>query len=94
LENIMNTDVEVLTNPGRLSGPPVPPHRQEPWYQAYIAALFENDKAQIHERIQEAKRLILLRERELVNRTGDQLEIRSLNNALNALAALSNCLGL
>ena len=67
-------------------------HRQQPWYAAYMAALFEANRKQIRERINYAEQLILARERELLPEANDFAEQRALNNALHALRALASCL--
>ena len=90
----MNPGIEFSASGGGPPEQPMPPHRLQPWYQAYIAALFESDKTRIQDRIQQAKRLVVLRERELLTHSADTPETRSLNNALNALIALSNYLDL
>lgn len=66
--------------------------RSQPWYQAYMAALFESDRGQIEDRIRTAKQLILARERELLAARAELPEQRALNNALHALHALHACL--
>jgi hypothetical protein len=67
-------------------------HRRQPWYEAYMAALFESDRKQIRDRISYAEQLMLARERELLSQSGDWMERRALTNALNALRALWSCL--
>jgi len=69
-------------------------HKSQPWYNEYMAALFETDRKLIGERIKRARHLILNRERELFGGQADPAEQRSLNNALHALEALRMCLGL
>jgi len=68
------------------------PHRRQPWYAAYMAALFESERHRIRERINCAEQLILARERELLAQNNDLTEQRALNNALHALHALASCL--
>jgi hypothetical protein len=68
------------------------PHRQQAWYAAYMAALFESNRKQIRERISYAEQLILMRERELLVQSNDLTEQRALNDALHALHALASCL--
>lgn len=68
------------------------PHRGQPWYEAYMAALFESNRKQIRERINYAEQLILVREREISPQAHDFTEQRALNNALHALPALASCL--
>ena len=68
-------------------------HRQQPWYAAYMAALFEPSRDQMSARVRQAEQLIFARERELLGQQpGD--EERALNNALHALRALASCLNL
>ncbi|HLZ39632.1 MAG TPA: hypothetical protein VKQ11_01640 [Candidatus Sulfotelmatobacter sp.] len=66
-------------------------YRSQPWYEAYMAALFEADPRQLEARIRSAEQLILFRERELVAAHADLSEQRALNNALHALHALHVC---
>jgi hypothetical protein len=68
------------------------PYRQQSWYEAYMAALFEADRKQISERIKSAEQLILKREQEIA--LYSSVEHQALNNALHALRALSGCLRL
>lgn len=68
------------------------PYRRQPWYAAYMAALFEADRKQIRERVNYAEQLLVARERELLSQPNDFSEQRALNNALHALRALSSCL--
>ena len=67
-------------------------HRLQPWYQAYMSALFESDRAKIVERIRNAETLIVNRSRELRIGPPDPSEQRALDNALHALRALASCL--
>lgn len=69
-------------------------YKSQPWYEAYMAALFESDRKQISESIRHAELLILNRERELFTCALDPKEQRALNNALHALRALHGCLKL
>lgn len=68
------------------------PYRAQPWYEAYLAALFEADPRQLEARIRSSEQLILSRERELVAAHADLSEQRALNNALHALHALHACM--
>ncbi|MGB8062119.1 MAG: hypothetical protein WCF26_09510 [Candidatus Sulfotelmatobacter sp.] len=68
------------------------PYKSQGWYEAYMAALFESDRAQIGESIRRAEFLILNRERELLSGPSDRVERRALNNARHALRALRGCL--
>jgi hypothetical protein len=67
-------------------------YKSQPWYEAYMAALFESERAQIRESIRRAELLILNRERELFTCALDPKEKHALNNALHALRALQGCL--
>ncbi len=67
-------------------------HRLQPWYAAYMAALFEADRTLMEKRIRFAKQLIVSRERELFTSVTDTAERRALNNALHALRALDSYL--
>lgn len=67
-------------------------HQSQPWYGAYMAALFESDRKHMQERIRYAERLIISRERELLTSLSDTGERRALNNALHALRALGSCM--
>ena len=69
-------------------------YKSQPWYEAYMAALFESDREQIRESIRRAEVLILNRERELFTCVLDPKEQHALNNALHALRALHGCLKL
>lgn len=64
-------------------------YRSEPWYRAYMSALFESDPALMPPRIVLAERLIAVRERELFNSRAASPELRALNSALLALRALA-----
>lgn len=69
-------------------------YKSQPWYEAYMAALFESDRGQVRESIRRAELLILNRERELFACASDPTEQPALNNALHALRALHGCLNL
>lgn len=64
------------------------------WKDLYVAALFENDKRRIGERITEAKGAILERRRELTLTVPDMRERHALDNALFSLEALRSCLAI
>jgi hypothetical protein len=65
------------------------------WKQLYIAALFENDKAMIPEKISEAQRAIRMRRRQLLEDPGcNAQERQALDNALFSLQALRACLAI
>jgi hypothetical protein len=66
-------------------------HRSEPWYRAYMSALFESNPALIGVRIVLAERLIAARELELFNSRMLSPELRALNHASLALRALAFC---
>lgn len=69
-------------------------HRSQPWYLAYMDALFETDRARIGERIKRAEKLMIRREREFLSSKPGSPEQRALANALHALRALRSCFGL
>ena len=69
-------------------------YKNRPWYEAYMAALFESDRRQISDSIRRAELMIVHRERELFSDDFDAQEQRALNNALHALRALHGCLKL
>lgn len=69
-------------------------YKSQPWYEAYMAALFESDREQIGANIRRAEVLIVHRERELLAGQLDPKEQRALGNALHALRALHGCLRL
>jgi len=63
-----------------------------PWQTLYHAALFENDRHKVPERIEEAEKAILSRIRELFATTTDHIEEDVvLDDALYALRALRSC---
>jgi hypothetical protein len=66
-------------------------YRSEPWYRAYMSALFESNPSLMMTRIVLAERLITYREQELFNSRMAFPELRALNNALLALRALAVC---
>ena len=70
---------------------PVLPHRTQPWYAAYMEALFEYDRARIDGRIYESEAAIRNRERELVAGDVEGAERHALLEARHALAALHSC---
>jgi hypothetical protein len=62
-----------------------------PWPALYHAALFENDRNKLPQRIEEAEKAILSRIRELFITTVDHIEEDAvLDDALYALRALRN----
>ena len=62
------------------------------WHVLYQAALFENDRNKVQERINEAERAILSRMKELFSATSDHIEEDVvLDDALYALRALRSC---
>jgi hypothetical protein len=64
------------------------------WKDLYVAALFENDKPRIAERIATAQVAILARRRELTLSVNDVRERHALDNALFSLEALRTCLSI
>jgi hypothetical protein len=65
------------------------------WRELYEVALFESDKCEIPTRIAEAEKAIKERARQLFATSTDNVEEdQALDDALYALRALQNCLGL
>jgi hypothetical protein len=65
------------------------------WRELYQAALFETDRRRLGERISVAERALVMRGRELFFAEDmDPSEQRAVEQALNSLHALENCLGL
>ncbi len=63
-------------------------HRTQPWYEAYMEALFEHDPARMPATIRSAVNLISNRQREILVGPSTALERRALKDALHALNAL------
>lgn len=66
-------------------------HRDQPWYGAYMAALFESEPNKIQERIRRAEQLAVARERQLFLSPATSVERQALNAAIHALRALRGC---
>jgi len=65
------------------------------WRGLYKAALFETDRTKLPSRIEEARRALVFRSRELfVTSPNYDGETEAIENALYALRALENCLRL
>jgi hypothetical protein len=62
------------------------------WRQLYIAALFENDKRKLAEKIAIAQQVVGTRRKELFLSGGDTRERQVLDNALFSLHALATAL--
>jgi hypothetical protein len=62
------------------------------WRQLYIAALFENDKRKLAEKIAIAQQAVGTRRQELFASGGDTRERQVLDNALFSLHALASVL--
>lgn len=67
-------------------------YRSQPWYDAYMAALFEPDNHQTIEKLRSAERLMINREREIHNDTAAVAERGAIDKAFDALRALRLCL--
>ena len=67
---------------------------RELWKALYIAALFENQKPRISEKIAAAQAAIQARRRELTLSANDVRERHALDNALFSLEALRTCLAI
>ena len=90
----LNMEGARLGSGSQISGVMEAVYKSQPWYEAYMAALFESDRGQIGERIRRAEVLIVNRARELFTCALDPKEQRALDNALHALRALQGCLRL
>jgi hypothetical protein len=65
------------------------------WRSLYYAALFETDASKLLSRIEEARRALVLRSRELFSTSPNyEDEIEVIDNAFYALGALETCLRL
>ena len=65
------------------------------WRELYKAALFETETSKLQLRIEEARRALVLRSRELLAASSiSDGETEAIENALYALQALENCLKL
>ena len=65
------------------------------WRELYKAALFETDTSKLARRIQEARKALIFRSRELFKTSPNyDGETEAIENALYALQALENCLRL
>jgi len=63
------------------------------WRRLYKAALFETDTSKLPGRIEEARKALVVRSRELFKSSPDyDGETEAIENALYALQALENCL--
>ena len=69
-------------------GPPEAP-ASPPWRTFYLAALFETDEQKVGQRILDAKKVLVLRARELFQANGDNLqEETAIDEAFQALHTL------
>jgi hypothetical protein len=64
------------------------------WKKLYIAALFENDKSKLAEKISRAKAAIVARRRKSMASGGNVRERQVLDTALFSLHALASCFSL
>ncbi len=63
------------------------------WHGLYTAALFETDASKLPGRIEEARKALIVRSRELFKTSPNyDGETEAIENALYALQALENCL--
>jgi hypothetical protein len=63
------------------------------WRELYTAALFETDTRELPRRIEDARRALIFRSRELFAVSlNDEGETEAIENAFYALQALENCL--
>jgi hypothetical protein len=71
---------------------PLPSARAYLWRDLYRQAIFESDRTRIPERIREAERALMHRERELCRTSGSAAERETVVTALNCLEALRACI--
>lgn len=69
-------------------------YRMEPWYEAYMSALFESERSLIAEKVRRAERLMVGRQRMLLAQSPSVPERKALDKAFHALRALELCLKL
>ena len=63
------------------------------WRALYVAALFETDERRMAQRIDEAKKALVVRARELFQTAGDHLQEESaIEDTLQSLHALERCM--
>ncbi len=62
------------------------------WRELYVAALFENDKSKLAQRIREARMAIVARRQKSLTSATNTKERHALDSALFCLHALSGCL--
>lgn len=63
------------------------------WHELYISALFETDMSKLTARIEEARKALIVRSRELFATSPNyDGETEAIENALYALQALESCL--
>ena len=73
---------------------PLPAASPDRWKELYIAALFENDKSKIAERIERAQVAIVARRQESFVPGNRTQERQVLDTALLSLQALASCLSI
>jgi len=73
---------------------PLPAASPDRWKELYIAALFENDKSKIGERIERAQMAIVARRQESFVPGNQTQERQVLDTALLSLQALASCLSI
>ncbi len=65
-----------------------------PWRAFYLAALFETDKDRVEQRITEARKVLVIRARDLFASSGDHLqEQTAIDETLQALQTLERACG-
>ena len=79
----------VITDTGCRSDPDTSPT----WRALYVAALFETDEGRMVQRIDEAKKALMVRAHELFQTAGDHLQEQSaIEDTLQSLHALEQCM--
>ena len=82
--------MSAITVPAPASDKPLIPE----WRSLYLTALFETDKSRLPGRIFRAERALMIREHQLFTAPTNTDERTVVVNALNALQALRQCIGL
>ena len=68
------------------------PRASPAWRALYVAALFETDEGRMVQRVDEAKKALVVRARELFQTPGDHLQEQSaIEDAFQSLHALEQC---
>ena len=91
---LANVPLRLATESGTPVLAPDVAYRMEPWYEAYMAALFEPERPKLAENLKLAERLMVSRQREIFGQSTATPERKALDKAFHALRALQLCLKL